>query len=191
MRYMPLLTWVAIWAVRIVTGAVLALALAWFYSIAIAGWIDALPPPARLILLLGIPIWGFGCYSLAQVLSRERIAALVTHRDDGSLDLSPNDLKLVGGVVSVIVVALVLNQIPRAHEAPDYARVSVSGGQMVPLPYQEHWHGAGREMTLREARAIGAKPVIEDVDWDYATRGFSWLLATPESDWAVNFVVEE
>lgn len=71
-------------------------------------------------------------------------------------------------------------------DAPDDARVFVSRGWMVPLPYAETMLTPGIEMSLGEAREIGVDPIENDViDWGYTTRVPGWLGGEAKSEWAM------
>lgn len=190
-RYMPPVTYLAIVGVRIATGLLLFVLLA-LAGWAMRGWIEPLPPLVRLpIFLAAFPAWGFSFHFLCQVLSHERIAAVVSRREDAALEPSDRTGHTVGTIFCILVILGVISTSRRSHDAPDDARVFVSGQQMVPAPLRDLLPGEGREMTLREARTLGTKPINDGVDWSYTTEGWGWLFVGPDTGWSMEWEPEE
>jgi len=193
---MPLVTVLSIAAVRIATGLiVLALlvfgvrgAVGWLDS----GWLDKVP--SLVFLPIGVALfwaWWLGCSHFRKAIPSERIAAMVSRREDAALEMSPRLSGIIGVLLSVMLVIFVINNSRRLHDAPDDARVFVAGHRMVPSPLREALHEPGQEMTLREARTLGAKPITEGIDRTYTSSGYGWLFTTPDTGWTVEWPPEE
>src|SRR5262249_11131217 len=110
-RYMPVRTLLAIVAVRLATLLLVLLPVVLAFDKGIAwGWMKSLP------VFIAAPLWiawfivgCIGMQFLCNLIPSERIAALVSRKEDADLDLSPrtNAAIVTGGCI--LVVALVLN----------------------------------------------------------------------------------